>query len=157
MGQNQSNISDGKEDLKDSSDLALEQRAILIVFKLAYIINDGEIINNLDTGNEILNIELEKKILNLTGSIKQLFLQKYKLNILACMLQNYVFHITVEKLDQSIFDLNDCLIIRQSLNNYNQYNEAFDIINEDEANATLFYEDLGPIKLGLIVDTIDYI
>jgi hypothetical protein len=160
MGQQQSNLSSEVDDLNDSNDLAMDKKAILITLKPVYIINDtstnGEIIDNLDTGNELLNQKIEQKLCNVTTTIKQL-LSELKFNVLACIQQNTIFHITIEKIDQSIFDLNDCKFIRQSINEYNQYNKAITIITEEEACISLFYEDLGPIKLGFMVGHIEFI
>lgn len=160
MGQQQSNLLSDTDDLNDVNDLVMDKKAILITLKPTYIINDltpnGEIIDNLDTGNELLNQKIEQKLSNTTLTIKKLLLE-LKFNVLACIQQNTLFHITIEKMDQSIFNIDDCKFIRQSINDYNIYNKAMIIITEEEAYNSLFYEDLGPIKLGFIIGQIAFI
>lgn len=153
MGSKNSKI---PQDLKDQPDLILDKKAILITLTPNYILNDHEIVYNLDTGSESLNHTIHYKLNDIIVEIKKILGELFQLKTLACIYEKHKFHITLEKFDQTIFDLNDCSIIRQSILKYNQYDQAIMIMSEDEANLSM-YDDLGPIKLGLNIDQIDFI
>ena len=56
-----------------------------------------------------------------------------------------------------MIDLKDCMTIRQIIDEYNSNQYKATIITEIEAQSSPFFDDCGDIKLGFIINSIDYL
>lgn len=147
---------------KPITDLSLQtrenfgKRVVLVILKPFYIVNKSEFDNNLDSGNDALNMLIEKRISADHTNIKDIF-SEY--NILDYLYIDNKIYITIENADRYIFTIFDCQRIRNKLDGYNNNMSIStrNILSVDEANESPFYEDLGPLELGINVTEINYL
>ena len=156
MGQPQSNLSQIDNDLTKTEDIIFEKKIILLVLIPIYIITNDELEKNLSTGNDDLDLIVNQRLNKCCQYISDLIQKNIKFNIIVAEIQNDKFYLTIEKTLGEIFSCDDCLAIRKFFDEYNHNSQSLTIITESEASNSLFFDDLGDIKLGFEVESIDY-
>ena len=156
MGQRYSNLTNLDQDLKKIENSCFEKNIILLTLIPVYIIDNDEFESNLSTGNEKLDNLVDQRINKVGKYIGDLLANKLKYDIRVTETHNQKIYLTFEKCQKSPFEIEDCKQIRQFFDDYNFDETKLTIINENEANQSPFYEDVGEIKLGFKVDPIEY-
>jgi len=156
MGQSQSNIANLDKDLKNNEEIMFEKKVVLLIVRPIYIINEDEFEQNLATGNDALDLSIDEKIKKCENYLQNLVLNNLKYNTLAIVIKDQKIYLTIEKINKSTFEITDCESIRNFFDNYNHNSKKLTIMNEVEADTSPFFEQLGDIKLGFIVEQLDY-
>lgn len=160
MGNTLSNLSNSEHDLKNTDDLEWKKIIVMLTATPVFIINKNETEPSLSTGDDQLD-ELVRGRLNgydlVPQKLSSLLNQQMGLNILTFISNNEKFYFTIEKNTKNEFTHDDCLQIRKLFDNYNANYADIVLLNKNEAQNSIFYDDLGDLVLGFIVDVIDYI
>ena len=156
MGQLQSNLSQIDNDLTKTEDIIFEKKIILLILIPIYIIGNDELEKNLSTGNDDLDLIVNQKLNKCCQYITDIIQKNIKFNVIVSEIQNDKFYLTIEKTPGEIFSSPDCVTIRNFFDQYNHNSNSLTIITQSEASDSLFFDDLDDIKLGFVVESIDY-
>src|SRR6185437_10918935 len=124
-----------------------------------YVINKDEIEKNLLTGNELLDKTITDRLNSydvVPQQLTTLFKNNMDLKILTFINDNGNFYFTIEKNNKNPFTDVDCKQIREIFDFYNLNCADIPLLKENEAHDSIFFEDLGDLMLGFLVNTIDY-
>ena len=157
MGINQSNQSNINTDLKKPTSECFGKTIIMLPINPIYILNNDEYETNLDTGDDELNNLVNDRISKLGKYLGNLLNKHFKYEICATEINEQKIYITMEKHDKSSFEIGDCKNICEFFDSYNNGKDKLTIIKEREACSSLFFDDIGDIKLGFIIDPIEYL
>lgn len=157
MGQGQSNLSNLDQDLKKTEDCCFEEKIILLIINPIYIINNDDFEKNLSTGDDILDELVDQRIKKLDKYLSNELSNAFKYETGTIEVNNHKIYLTLEKLNKLAFTINDCYQIREFFDNYNKSSKKLTILKENEAIQSPFYDDLGDIKLGFMIESIEYI
>jgi hypothetical protein len=157
MGQKLSNFSKDGDDLKNKEDNIFDKNIAVLTLKPIYIISQNELISDLSTGNTELDKIISKRIEQLDNYLSELLKNNLELNLITSIYNRNTIYLTIENSNGNLFDFESCKSIRSFFDLFNSQPDKLTIIDEDEAKLSLFYEDLGDVKLGFIVESIDYV
>ena len=157
MSQSQTNLSKIENDLVKTEDIVFEKYIILLILLPIYVIGNEDIEKNLSTGNDDLDQIVNHRLIQCCQCIKELIQKNMNFNVIVCEIQNNKFYLTIEKLQKNVFSTEDCITIRKLFDEYNTSQQTITIIKESEAFNSLFFDELGDIKLGFQIESIDYI
>jgi hypothetical protein len=145
--------------LSGGETLQFDHKIVLLTLRPVYVIN-GEIEKYLPTGVDSLDLLVNQRIQKMENHVTALFGPpiNQNLNVLINAFDDGQFYITVEKSNKTDFTIDDCQKIRKLLHDYNLSQSTKIILTAKEAMQSLFYDDLGDIRLGFLqLEPIEYI
>ena len=155
MGNRHTIYLDEKNDLYNTP--TIEEHVILLTISPVLVV-DGDIETKLTTGSNQLDDLLYKRLSHHENIISKLITNNLKYNLLYADTTDGKVYVSLEKIDKTLITLDDCQTIRKFFYDYTLSQTNPIIIKDAEAIDSLFYDDLGHIRLGsLITDPIEFI
>lgn len=142
MGHNYTKSSDLSTTTKQTS---FDRKVILVTTIPFYVIDGNELEYCLDTGDDSLNQLVDLRL-------KQFAITDPKYRLLTCLYQNGRMYLTIEKIDQTVFEQTDFQVIKDII----EWSTKTMILSLYECRLSPFLDDLGDIYLGLKTEQIDY-
>lgn len=143
-------------DLSNSADALFQQKVITLTLIPFYWINQNEREYCLKTGLDHLDQQVATYFQQSAQALRHIvtnedFKRYYRL--LAYVYKDGHLYVTLEKVQQRVFIVEDCHLLRSIISQAPR-----DIIfDADILKQSPFLDDLGPIRLGLDVKEIDYL
>ena len=125
--------------------VTFDHKVILVTIIPFYIIHGNELEYCLDTGNDSLNQLVDSRL-------RQFTIVDPMYRLLTCLYQNGRMYLTIEKINQTVFEQSDFIVIKDII----EFSTKIMILSDQECRSSPFLDDLGDIYLGLVTDKIDY-
>jgi len=133
----------------------------MLTLSPVYVIRGQGVETSLPTGNSDLDALVGQRIKACEPALVELFRAHFLYNILAVFFNTEEgrIYVTLEKADQSPFGQSDSQRLRAHFDRMgSMWDQLPTLLTETEARPSLFYDDLGDLKLGFrIVGPIDYL